>query len=380
MNVKIPTRFYSLDVLRGIAALSVVLWHWQHFFLPLNRRGVQFVFSEQPLFSLLSVFYQYGFFAVQLFFGISGFIFFSLYSTQIYNKTISVRSFWIYRLSRLYPLHLATLLFVAVFQLVYKSIADADFVYSSNDGRHFLLNLIFASSWGFESGYSFNGPIWSVSVEIILYGLFIIFCKMFSRNFLPLFSAIILGYVTYKFNAAIASGVMGFFLGGLVFRLYERIVKLDDPWKLSVWLPAFTFLQWLATIYIAGPMLDYLGQLPLIFHKIVSHWTTLFLFPQTILSLALIETRRGSLGKRWSFIGDISYSSYLLHFPLQLTVALAVEKWSIRQDLFYSPYFMLAFFVMLISLSLVSNRYFEVPMQHFLRLRWHGKGADVAAR
>jgi len=25
-----PSRFYSLDVLRGVAALSVVLWHWQH--------------------------------------------------------------------------------------------------------------------------------------------------------------------------------------------------------------------------------------------------------------------------------------------------------------------------------------------------------------
>ena len=31
-NAQMPKRFHSLDVVRGIAALSVVLWHWQHFF------------------------------------------------------------------------------------------------------------------------------------------------------------------------------------------------------------------------------------------------------------------------------------------------------------------------------------------------------------
>lgn len=28
------TRFYSLDALRGIAALTVIFWHWQHFLRP----------------------------------------------------------------------------------------------------------------------------------------------------------------------------------------------------------------------------------------------------------------------------------------------------------------------------------------------------------
>ena len=27
----LPNRLYNLDVARGIASLSVVLWHWQHF-------------------------------------------------------------------------------------------------------------------------------------------------------------------------------------------------------------------------------------------------------------------------------------------------------------------------------------------------------------
>jgi peptidoglycan/LPS O-acetylase OafA/YrhL len=35
-----PTRFYSLDVLRGLAALAVVLYHWQHFFYTGSTLGV----------------------------------------------------------------------------------------------------------------------------------------------------------------------------------------------------------------------------------------------------------------------------------------------------------------------------------------------------
>ncbi|MDE2367149.1 MAG: hypothetical protein KGM95_09475, partial [Betaproteobacteria bacterium] len=40
-------RFYSLDVLRGIAALSVVLWHWQHFFVGKNHEAL--VVANLPL-------------------------------------------------------------------------------------------------------------------------------------------------------------------------------------------------------------------------------------------------------------------------------------------------------------------------------------------
>ena len=42
---------------------------------------------------------------------------------------------------------------------------------SINDTYHFILNFFFISGWGFEKSYSFNGPIWSVSIELIIYAL-----------------------------------------------------------------------------------------------------------------------------------------------------------------------------------------------------------------
>ncbi|UJL35757.1 acyltransferase family protein [Pantoea agglomerans] len=82
---RVINRNYSLDVLRGLAALSVVLWHWQHFFYVAGR-PVNFRTENQPFFEYLSLFYLHGSLAVELFFSISGFVFFWLYAIPIQEK------------------------------------------------------------------------------------------------------------------------------------------------------------------------------------------------------------------------------------------------------------------------------------------------------
>jgi peptidoglycan/LPS O-acetylase OafA/YrhL len=372
-----PQRFYSLDVLRGIAALSVVLWHWQHFFLPMNKAGVAFSPRSQPLYDFFYVFYNYGERAVELFFCISGFVFFWLYSKRIADGEISFGSFSILRLSRLYPLHFATLVFVAIAQLVYISMTHGYFTYPFNDAYHFVLNLFFVSSWGFQKGYSFNYPVWSVSIEVLLYALFYVFCRIFRRNTLAVFAAIFIGhFVIYNLNHFISKGVECFYLGGLAFLVYERIIKAGDTWKVSSWLPYLVLGAWLLAILSAyyAEALEH-AEMPMLLRKLASNWVVFFLFPSTILSLALVETIRGTLGKRVSFIGDLSYSSYLLHFPLQLLTAIIVTALALGQELFYSAWFMVAFYLVLIGLSLLSHSYFELPMQRFLRQRFAAKPA-----
>ena len=342
-----------------------MFWHWQHFFLPLNKQGVLFSTDKQPLFNIFFIFYKDGLYAVELFFCLSGFIFFWLYSKRITEKTITIKSFSVLRLSRLYPLHFVTLLFVTLGQLVYKSMTNVYFVFQFNDIYHFVLNLFFASYWGLEKGFAFNAPIWSLSVEVLLYAIFFVVCRIFYRNIIVLVFLCIIGdFLEPKFNPAIASGIEFFFLGGITFLAYQEIIKTGDTWKVSIWLPFIVSIAWLLTIWVESPNPYFtVSDLP---------WpirtdTLKFLFPLTVLSLVLIETKRETFGRRLSFIGDISYSLYLLHFPLQLTVATIIFKLNIREELFYSAWFMILFFFVLILLSLASHRYFEIPMQHLLR-------------
>jgi peptidoglycan/LPS O-acetylase OafA/YrhL len=358
-----PKHFYSLDVLRGCAALGVVLWHWQHFFLPLNPQGEMFVFEKQPMFDSLHLFYKHGWLSVELFFCLSGFIFFWLYSNSISKSDVSLRTFAVLRLSRLYPLHFATLVLVAVLQLVHMASTNTYFVYQFNDIYHFILNLFFVSSWGLEKGGSFNAPVWSVSVEMFLYAIFFVFCRFFHKKIIALLIAIVIGHYLHRVNGEIANGIENFFIGGGSYFLYEKIIKGGDILKVTIWLPVLTSIAWLLTIFMVSDLNSFTrDQFPWVLQKLITVWPIAVLFPITIMLLALLETKRETLGKRLSFVGDISYSSYLLHFPLQLVAAMFVVKLGFSKDVFYSSLFMFFYFVSLIIISFWSHRYFEMPM------------------
>ena len=96
-------RIAALDALRGLAALAIVVHHYW-FLAPAGSR---------PLESALGIVYEYGRLAVPLFYLLSGYIFFSAYAAALGERRLSGGSFFWLRASRLYPLHLMTLLAVA---------------------------------------------------------------------------------------------------------------------------------------------------------------------------------------------------------------------------------------------------------------------------
>src|SRR3954464_15920706 len=120
------TRLTSIDALRGLASLAVVLWHWQHFFPPGSVPA-----DHYPMFQLLWPLYQYGRWGVELFFTISGFIFFWLYAEPVAAGRVGGWTFAVLRFSRLHPLHVAALLFVAGVQYLHRSATGDDFIYNS---------------------------------------------------------------------------------------------------------------------------------------------------------------------------------------------------------------------------------------------------------
>ena len=67
--------------------------------------------------------------------------------------------------------------------------------------------------------------------------------------------------------------------------------------------------------------------------------------------------------------GNMTYSSYLLHVPLQLTVVTFCAHMGFRIP-FYSPYFFLCYIVVTLILASLCYRYFEMPAQRWLRRRF----------
>jgi peptidoglycan/LPS O-acetylase OafA/YrhL len=96
----------------------------------------------------------------------------------------------------------------------------------------------------------------------------------------------------------------------------------------------------------------------------------------TILLLAvpclLVLVSRWPGLNRWQqpiqFAGNLTYSSYLLHFPLQLLVAIGVAASGIVLPL-TNPLFLLAYLGVTLVAAALSYRAFELPAQSWLRRR-----------
>lgn len=353
-----PRRFYSLDALRGLAALSVVFWHWQHFFHRSTEYGQIYV-DQFPLYDFFFPLYLKGWIAVDLFFSLSGFIFYWLYAAQVRAQKVSARDFFVLRFSRLYPLHLLTLLAVAAGQASLLSTTQSYFIYPWNDLYHFLLNVLFIPAWGLQRGDSFNAPVWSVSVEVFLYLAFFIVCRLLPVRALALALLAAAGFfVVQPFLLSIGRGIFSFFIGGCAFLLYEHIVRKNLVQKLAMPLVLLMAGLWVAVA--AGIKLQ----------MNVNFGCRFILFPVTILALAVLETKRGSFGARLAFLGDISYSSYLLHFPLQLAFIGMAMALDLQRAFFLSTWVFLLFFAVLLTLSWCSFHFLEVPAQSWMRRRW----------
>ncbi len=366
-----PHHLHSLDVARGVAAFAVVFWHWQQFFYVGLDQDAGFRSDLQPLFRVFRPFYLHGHEAVSLFFSLSGFIFFWLFAHEISAGSLTLRTFFLRRFSRLYPLHFVTLVVVAVAQPIYRVLHGSFFVYAWNNPPHFVLQMLMLSTIGRDTGLSFNGPSWSVSLEMILYAIFFLSCAMLKARWLPMSLIAVSGYLILgQCRPSFGSAVGAFFIGGCLSLLYTAITSNPKRGRHLILLMICALATCIALVSVFGTPTEIVqgvvrpGDAPDVL--------TVVIFPCCILTLALAEFRWPAVFARVARatrLGELSYSVYLIHFPLQLVVMILLGRLGIDARIFYSPLSLVAFFTILIGLGLLSHYRFEMPMQLWLRKR-----------
>ncbi len=190
-------------------------------------RGSRMPAYLKPFYDELFIFYDYGAFGVDFFFTLSGFVFYWKYGQSIARKEITPKNFFLLRISRLYPLHLLTLVVVAVLQYLYFQRYSHYFIYQLNDFYHFALNSIFANMSGLEKGPSFNGPTWSISIEMQLYLLFFCLCffGVMKKRYMVLIALVGAGLSLPPLMLFHGGGLWSFFVGGLVYYGYQWTVE-----------------------------------------------------------------------------------------------------------------------------------------------------------
>jgi peptidoglycan/LPS O-acetylase OafA/YrhL len=309
-------RLRSLDLLRGLAAIIVIFWHFSG------------VFKQQPGFQVFRPFYTNGQTAVDVFFVISGFILQHVYADKFRSKN-DLLNFIVRRLARLYPLHLITLLVVAVLFLgFYFKTGVYGYVFLYNDFRHFLMNVFFVQYVGFQDGFSFNAPSWSLSSEfwinIIFAGLALVLGRelaVLTGLAIAVVCAIVLIFVHGQWlsltsihgwlEPILLRAAAGFFAGVVTYEIWMRVK-----------VPQATANLILA---ISGCAILALMCIPRTFGAIVYVEATIAIIAAPLMifsasSSVFAEKVGGSYLGRW--IGVTSFSVYMWHFPVAAAMAL----------------------------------------------------------
>lgn len=344
-------RLALLDGLRGVAALSVVLYHYSGFYNPFAKHAPTADYRAQiPFYDIFWLIYDNGLYAVQMFWLISGFVFGYVY----FGRIVSAGQFACSRLARLYPLHIITLIIVAFLQFVSIKLFDSSLFYENNDVYHFMLQIFFASSWGLEEGFSFNGPIWSVSVEFLIYGIFFFLLPILPRMgvAIPLAAALVslLLKLALPGNLVLNCGFY-FFFGSALAVVHAALVLEGWMWKLVA-----AGLAAIGVVALAHPSasVNQIIGLPASFGAV-------------ILLVSYLEPFAGKrLAAASIWIGDTTYGVYLWHVPLQMALILLLMPTFDLAALASSGWCLVLFTLLVVVVARLSFVYIERPTRRYL--------------
>lgn len=347
-----------LEVLRFVAAVGVVIYHYQHF---VTYTGAPYDPSAMPWSNAFEWFYRHGGTGVQVFWLLSGTVFAHVYQSSVVNRATTIVDFSRRRIARLYPLHLATLLLVAGLMFVARESAGLQHVvYHYNDLKHFLLNLLFAQYWGLESGTSFNGPSWSVSIEMIAYAVFLLIAvslRVLGRfvrgplSFAITWLVVVLAIVVYVPEQPdyLHMCILLFFTGALVYSVWRAANDV---------LVAVLVVACIADRVIGGSFSAFLVRMDLPFGALTIG---------VVLSLLSLSRSANQIKpvRRFSLrLGSMTYSMYLLHFPIQILMILWSEN--VRTVNFLDARVFTTFFVLLGLASVLCHDWFEAPAKRLV--------------
>lgn len=365
-------RFVTLDALRGLFAVIVVMFHYALYF-------------NTPLTHL--VWLKSGYLMVDAFFVLSGFVMVHASAGRLQTLR-DAGAFMLRRFFRLWPLHALILLWLVLQELVklylqaHQGVDVAHQAFSEAFALDKLAaSLVLVHSLGLFEGQVWNVPSWSISTEFYAYLVFAVVAwrataaQLIMLSFLVLLAALfwVLNLPGSTMDVTTQGGfarcLCGFFAGVLAYYCYQRIVRHKSLRSALAWLqlPVVTLLF----IY-----LTFAGDGPLGFLAPAFFFLLVIVFASDHGHVAhLLQA------KPLRFMGKISYSIYLIHYPLILMVFRFLELIQRRVDIglryelvhgypllgFAENWQMMLFMTILsggiVSVAFFSWRWIELPCQ-----------------
>lgn len=291
-------KIYSIQYLRGIAALLVVLLHVKSL-MPVDVRGA---FSN-------------GGIGVDIFFIISGFI---IYYATIKPEESKPRTYFVKRSMRIYPL------FAIIWLITSLLNYQADPFISVIKALFFVHNDYTVGAPGF--GFNMIGPAWTLTFEVVFYFIFMASCFISHkyRGLICILSLILIPLsLQFYFNGRFSlssystvntdNSIIGY---GLLRVLGCPIyIEFAVGIALSMMVQKFHARRESTLIKIISAI-GFISCLALIMSIDISELQKFILALSIFLFALMVDFSNAKEIKTLSFLGDISYAMYLCHWMI----------------------------------------------------------------
>lgn len=367
-------RLLYLDGVRGIAAIGVVVWHYQHFFVlgPTCQESTSEGIcngNPAPLYSLLKYFYEHGYRMVDLFFVISGLVMYQRYGSDVRLHRVAFVAYIMRRIGRLYPLAVLTLCIAAILTWIHRVFHGEFLFYSENDPVAFALNLVFAHAGFFQNiGLSFNGPSWTIALEFWVYIIFFVVASR-AKNLpmavagIALLSTVLLVNHEQQLMSQWYRAISGFFWGATISVVQEKIVTMSRYRRIIAratgWIAVIGFLVFALSLYdtTATNTLGFADD------QRAHLWHLIVVFIPLVLMLSLLEAPRNQkLASGLGWMGSISYGVYMWHVPVQMALVLVLRSTAVSSPQ-YSHWLLAIYVLLVIVVARIGYVRFEKPLQ-----------------
>jgi len=348
----------ALTGIRAVAALWVVGFHFAQ--SPLGALGLDAAFPAL----------SYGYLGVDLFFLLSGFIIYHVHRRDASLSLGGVLHFYGLRLARMYPVHLLTLCGLAFLVLAARRVGITPTHPEDFHAVDFLYNLLLIHSWGVADDIHWNSPAWSISCEWFAYLLFPVLAlwlnRLASARRATLWLAgeaavFALAYVFFfhgnldnKFDGhfaryALARVCLEFTFGALCCRLCSLIDMRAWPWTAAVLAGVLV-----AILLIGTPLRDI--AIVVVFVLMILAGSMPGNLVARVLGLPILV-----------YLGDISYSLYMIHVPMRMTLGKLLEPRLLQEPRATASMMAIGFFLATIAVAAATYHMVEAPARRWLR-------------
>ncbi|MEH7299374.1 acyltransferase family protein [Neobacillus drentensis] len=357
-------RVFGLDIVRSLAIILVLCAHsLDHFIIPNSTGGIGWLASQ--------VTYPIGFFGVEMFFVLSGFLIGGIIIRDVVEKGTfnSLFNFFLRRWFRTLPLYYLVVLFLILFPTLEEFSWTNLFFIQNFDSRDLL----------------FNPISWSLSVEEWFYltiPLIMLVLLNFNNKknketifFFVCFFVIALSYVlrvvTVELNSNVEfdfgirkqiflrldSIMFGVVLAGIKYyytKSYDRLVSY----------PKILFAFTISGLLFCGSCMVFniFGVLDESFIMRTLFFDFVSLFCVLLISFAdtIKNTNNYGLGKKINWLSRTSYAVYLLHFQFFVIVKNIVRPNNLYKGVIACSCAVVLTFI----ISYVVHRYYEIPLMN----------------